>query len=234
MKNEAWILLAVLSLAVAGGGCRLVGRGGDPSSVALRGDRSDSPAGPAAGYELRAPINPASVAVVRSGFILTVTVQVDGRKEIDEASVRVSEEGDVRLPLVGSVPVAGLTLTALRDKLTDLYLGYFVRPQVGVDFVVDGKSSVSPWGTVTILGRVKNPGQVALPPTRDLSVVAAIQAAGGFDTSADQGGIRITRRGPAGAETHKVNLRALATGARGGVDVRLVDGDVVYIPELMF
>ena len=202
------ILLAVVGLALAGTGC----------------GTTKNPAPP--------PVVPE--AVVRSGYVLTIKVQVDGRKEVEESAVRVSEAGEVRLPLVAPVKVAGLTLNELRDKLAASYREYFVNPQVTADFVADDKSGVSPWGTVTVLGRVKNPGHVPLPPTRDLSLLSAIQAAGGFDTSADQGSIRVSRTGPSGAETHTVDLKSLGTQERSSVDLVLRDGDVVYVPELMF
>lgn len=209
--------------------------GGDRPPVALRGAEAGAPAASASGsVPTPAPAAASSGAVVRPGFVLAVNVQVEGRKEIDESAIRVSEDGDIRLPFVGPVSVSGVTLNALREKVTELYREYYVNPQVRVDFVADAKGGVSPWGAVTILGRVKNPGQVALPPTRDLSVVAAIQSAGGFDTSADQGGIRITRNGSAGPEIRKVNLKALGARGRGAGDLLLFDGDVVYVPELMF
>lgn len=223
---------ALVAAAFAVGGCRSARPARTSNPLMLRGtDTGQAPvAAPAA-----APDRPAAAgAVVRPGFVLTLTVLVDGRKEIDESGARVSEDGDVRLPLVGPVQVAGLTLNTLREKVTNLYREYFVEPQVSVDFVADTQGGVSPWGTVTVLGRVKNPGNVPLPPTRDLSVVAAIQAAGGFDTSADQGGIRVTRNGPEGRESRRINLKALGTGGTTSGDLLLKDGDVVYIPELMF
>lgn len=206
--RSARVLLAMLGLALTGTGCGTTKHAAPPLVV--------------------------PEAVVRSGYVLTIKVQVDGRKEIEESAVRVSEAGEVRLPLVAPVKVDGLTLNQLRDKVAASYSEYFVNPQVSVDFAADGNSGVSPWGTVTVLGRVKKPGHVPLPATRDLSLVAAIQAAGGFDTSADQGGIRVSRTGPSGAETRKVNLKDLGTQERSTVDLVLRDGDVVYVPELMF
>ena len=135
-----------------------------------------------------------------------------------------------RLPLVGTVQAVGLTLDDMGQLLAQLYRNYFVDPRISVDFSADDRQGLKPWGAVTVLGRVKQPGVIALPPTRRLSVVAAIQAAGGFDTSADQANIRITSPD---AGVRRVNLRHM--GRRGAPEeVDLVDGDIVFVPESIF
>lgn len=244
MRTGIRVLLVALAILAVGLGCRSSRRGADARpEIALRGSdshaaskrpvsaktaKTDKPDKP------KQPTNSVSSAVVRPGYVLAVSVQVEGKKEIQESDARVSEEGDVRLPLVGTVAVAGLSLAELREKVAELYRGYFINPQVDVDFVVDGKSGVSPWGTVTVLGRVKTPGQISLPPTGDMSVVAAIQAAGGFDTSADQGGVRISRAGPTGTQTRRVNLKTLGSKGYSAEDLMVRDGDVIFVPEWLF
>ena len=120
--------------------------------------------------------------------------------------------------------------------MAGLYKEYLVNPQVILDFVRDdNKEGLSPWGNVTVLGRVKKPGRITIPATRDLSVSAAIQQAGGFDTSAKDTAIRITHRNDRGVvTTREVNLHAV--GAEGQIeeDVVLEPDDVVFVPELMF
>lgn len=172
-----------------------------------------------------------SAALIRPGFVLAVKVEVQGRWEIDEAAVRVADEGFIRLPLVGSVEAAGRNLNELRDHLAALYADYFVQPQVSLDFVAGDRQGLSPWGAVTVLGRVENPGVVPLPATRTLSVIAAIQAAGGFAGSADQRNIRITRPDES---TRRVNLRQMGRGGQVEEDIALGDGDIVYVPERLF
>ena len=130
----------------------------------------------------------------------------------------------------------GMTLTELSEALTGRYRDFFVDPQVVVDFVMDPDSdAVSPWGHVTVLGRVKKPGRVNMPPTQDLTVSDAIQRAGGLDTSAKDSAIRVTRQRRNGlSEAIEVDLRAF--GSRGQVknDLILQSGDVVFVPEMIF
>lgn len=173
-----------------------------------------------------------SRAIVRTGLTLAVKVEIQGKWEINESSVRVSDEGEIRLPLIGIVKAEGMTLSALRDRLMELYSEYFVNPSLNIEFSGDlRQGGVSPWGSVTVLGRVKTPGVVPMPPTRSLSVIAAIAGAGGFDLSADQRAIRITSPGGASRD---VNLSALGRRGQGAEDFELKDGDIVYVPERIF
>jgi protein involved in polysaccharide export with SLBB domain len=175
-------------------------------------------------------------AMMRPGLILNVAVVVAGKKQIEEAGRRISETGTLTLPLVGTLAVEELTLDGLRRILTAGYREFFVDPLVMVELVREERAEgVSPWGYVTVLGRVKRPGRVSIPPTRDLTLSMAIQQAGGFDTSAKDTGILVTRRDPDGkTTTDEVNLRAV--GSRGKVenDVVLSPDDVVYVPVLYF
>jgi protein involved in polysaccharide export with SLBB domain len=115
---------------------------------------------------------------LRPGLVISLVVLVAGEKEIDAPAKRVSENGTVVLPLLGEMTVADQSLEELQEKLTKRYKSYYVRPQVMVDFARDiDREGISPWGFVTVLGRVKEPGRVAIPATRDLTVSGAIQQA---------------------------------------------------------
>jgi polysaccharide export outer membrane protein len=169
---------------------------------------------------------------LRSGLTVNVQVLVTGKKEIDEKSRRISESGLITLPLVGDVLVDGMTILEAQIALKGLYSKFFVAPQVLVECLMEpGEAAISPWGYVTVLGRVKKPGQVNMPPTRELTVSRAIQLAGGLDTSARSTAIRVTRTSENGTEQFMVDLDQV--GARGTVkdDVRLLPGDVVFVPE---
>jgi protein involved in polysaccharide export with SLBB domain len=172
----------------------------------------------------------------KPGLVLHVAVLVSGKKEIDEPSKRVSDDGVVALPLIGNVDVQDMSLTALSEDLTRRYREYYVDPQVVVDFVMDPDSdAVSPWGSVTVLGRVKKPGRVNIPPTQDLTVSRAIQRAGGLDTSARDSAIRVTRRKNGDkTEVFEIDLRAVGSRGQAKDDLGLKPGDIVFVPEMIF
>jgi len=182
--------------------------------------------------------SPSSLALprMRAGHLLQITVLVAGEMEIDDPGRRVSSRGELSLPLLGNVRAEGLTLDELATELTARYKIYFLEPQVVIQYVMDEDGfGISPWGYVTVLGTVKEPGKVRIPPTQDLTVSMAIQQAGGFDKSAKDTAIRITRKGADGTHTqYDINLRNV--GSRGELknDMPLQPGDIVYVPEMMF
>lgn len=204
--------------------------GGANSSEPSTGAPSDTNALPVSAFsENEAPrLSP--------GLVVAVSVLVSGKKEIDEPAKRISNSGEISLPLIGNVQAGGLNLEELVAKLTGLYNDYFVRPQIVVEFVKDETSDmVSPWGYVTVLGRVKNPGRVSIPPTQDMTISGAIQKAGGLDTSARDSAIKVTRQLPGGkVAQYEVDLRSV--GARGRVrdDLILKPNDVVFVSEMIF
>lgn len=170
------------------------------------------------------------------GLVVAVSVLVSGNKEIDETAKRISNTGSLSLPLIGNVQASGMSLDELTDRLTGLYSQFFVSPQVVIEFVKDENSDmVSPWGYVTVLGRVKNPGRVSIPPTQDLTISGAIQKAGGLDTSARDSAIRLTRQNPDGKSTQlEVDLRSVGSRGRVHDDLILKPGDVIFVPEMIF
>ena len=173
---------------------------------------------------------------LRPGLVISMSVLVAGKKEIDEPTKRISDGGTIVLPLLGEMEVASLSLTELQGKLTERYKKYFINPQVILDFVRDATAEgISPWGFVTVLGRVDKPGRIALPATRDMTVSGAIQKAGGFAPSAKDTAILVTRSLPGGkTEKRTINLRAVGTAGRLEEDIILEADDVVFVPEVMF
>jgi protein involved in polysaccharide export with SLBB domain len=175
-------------------------------------------------------------ARLRPGLVINVNVLVSGKKEIEAVGKRITDKGTIAIPLLGTVIVNDLTLEDLSVQLTEAYKEYFVNPQVIVDFMRDdNKEGLSPWGNVTVLGRVKKPGRISLPATRDLTLSGAIQQAGGFDTSAKESAIRITRRLPGGGvKTWEIDLHSVGAKGRIEDDIILEPDDVVFVPELIF
>jgi protein involved in polysaccharide export with SLBB domain len=178
----------------------------------------------------------ADIVRLRPGLMVNMSVLVAGKKEIDEPAKRVSDRGGLMLPLLGEIQVNELTLEELQDQLTERYKEYYIRPQVILDFVRDtSKEGISPWGFVTVLGRVKEPGRIAIPATRDMTVSGAIQRAGGFASSAKIGAILVSRPLPDGQTSSRtVNLHAVGAAGRLEEDVILEANDVVFVPEAMF
>ena len=186
------------------------------------------PAGPAA-RDTQAPR-------VQAGHVLYVNVMVKGKSEISESQKRVSEGGFLSLPLIGLVDVEDFTISQMTRVLQKKYAVYLKDPLVDCGFVVDNSpDAVSPWGSVTVLGKVRTPGRVNIPPTQDLTLSMAIQLAGGYDESAKDTQVKITRPRPGGSnKVMTIDMRALAAEGRTENDVALKDGDVIFVPTKVF
>jgi protein involved in polysaccharide export with SLBB domain len=175
-------------------------------------------------------------AMFRPGVLFSVDVEVDGKSEVVVDSLRLRATGEVVLPIVGSTKLSGLSLGAAAEHLISLYSPYYIaKPIVRLQFLEDKSGQSSPWGYVTVLGRVRKPGRVNLPPTRDMTVSGAIQDADGFDTSANLEAVRITRTGTDQIKTQMV-VDINSIGAHGDVeqDLPLRSGDIIYVPEKIF
>jgi polysaccharide biosynthesis/export protein len=134
---------------------------------------------------------------------------------------RVSTSGDVYLPLVDYVHVAGLTQeeaqTMIEKRLEE---GGFVRsPHVTI--FVDEASSQG----VTILGEVARPA--IYPDPADHKLYELISEAGGFTVSASRK-IAVIRRNQ--AEAIRIDLpRNLADDLSGNIDI--MPGDTITVPR---
>lgn len=189
------------------------------------------------------PVDSAVVATwwdgprVRPGIALKIQVGSAATPAVTMEAL-VDQNGEITLPLLLQQPVAcdGLTLEALKQKLVKAYSVYYRQPQVTVTFApFDGRNGVSPWGTVTVLGEVANPGPVNMPSTMDLTVTKALQAAGGLKPFADKSNIRVTRCDKDGKQTRTyVDLKEIGQDGRVDKDKSLKAGDVIWVSETWY
>src|SRR5215472_1395295 len=111
----------------------------------------------------RSAFPPAGGVNAPIGYVLTpndyVGVEVFGEDDL-RTNGRLNPEGNLSVPLVGSVHLAGLTLTQAASKLTELYArDYLVNPKINVVVLSYAKRRFS------ILGQVNHPGSFEMPDT---------------------------------------------------------------------
>jgi polysaccharide biosynthesis/export protein len=137
-------------------------------------------------------------------------------------SVRVSDAGEVSLPLIGSVQASGLTTQqlelAIEAKLREKYIR---EPEVTVQ-LTDLQSQ-----PVSVVGAVQKPGVYQLRGARTLLEV--ISLAGGL--APDSGDtVSVLRRSEAApAATVEVDLKTLMNAADERTNVAIFPGDVVTV-----
>jgi polysaccharide export outer membrane protein len=90
----------------------------------------------------------------------------------------------------------------------------------------------SPYGSVLVTGCVGREGVVDIPQTCDLTVMQALQLAGGMGQWANINGVRLTRNLADGTR-QQVTIDTEHIGRRGATDqnIVLMPGDVLYVPE---
>ena len=138
------------------------------------------------------------------------------RPGADLGTQRVTDEGTINIPYVGSVAVAGLDLSQIEQRIAGQLKGKAQDPQVIVEFVSDRTH------TVMVSGDVKNPGRVSvLEGTR--SAVDAINRAGGpFNLPAAQAEVVVRRQG-------QVILTAQYADLLAGADIGIQKNDEIVV-----
>lgn len=131
-------------------------------------------------------------------------------------------DGKISLLLLNDVEAAGLTPTALSQKLTSAYAAYYRDPQATV--IVRSFSKMN----VFVGGEVKQPGGV--PLSGDMTALGAVIRAGGLKETGKNEKVLLLR-GEGGGKREVVNLDLDAVVAGQAADLTLRPSDVVYVPK---
>jgi polysaccharide biosynthesis/export protein len=137
-------------------------------------------------------------------------------------TVRVNSSGLVSLPLVGHVPLLGLTGQEAEERIAAAYADkYLQNPQVSV-FIKEFTTR-----RITIEGAVAKPG--IYPVTGQLTLLRALALAGGGGSYADLSEIMLFRQASDGssAPTRTFNLDAIRNGQEP--DPVIVADDVIVV-----
>jgi polysaccharide export outer membrane protein len=173
-----------------------------------------------------------TAASAPAGYVLSandsVAVEVFGEDDL-RTSGRLNPEGNLSVPLLGSVHLGGLNLTQAASKLTELYArDYLVNPRVNVSLLGYAKRRFS------ILGQVSHPGSFELPESNPegIDLLEAVAIAGGYTRIAAPERVTVRRRSANGDQIFKVNAKRFTKGNGGGFLV--VPGDTITVGESIF
>jgi polysaccharide export outer membrane protein len=138
---------------------------------------------------------------------------------------RISKSGDIALPLLGNVHVAGETVaSAVADIRSRLDKDYIINPQVTLT-IMDYAPQM-----VTVLGEVEHQGQVTIPPQGGLDIMGAIALAGGYSRIADPANITVVRTINGHHQILKVNAKKLAADSKSATFV-VQSGDTITVGQ---
>lgn len=143
-----------------------------------------------------------------------------------QRDVRLTQEGSVSLPLIGTIELQGKSVHQAEDIIRQLYdRDYLVNPQISITVVEYAQR------TAQVLGAVNSPGAIAFPPEQKMGLLEAIARAGGFSRLAERRRVRLTRTLADGkSENYTINADELIQG-NSNEPWLLVKGDVIFVPE---
>jgi len=155
------------------------------------------------------------------GDIMRITVFNNANLSTD---ARVSESGSIGYPLIGTVPVSGLTLPQAEKKISDMLKdgGFVLNPQVNVLLTVAVGNQVS------VLGEVNKPGRY---PTEGAGghLSGMLASAGGIISAT--GGDLVVVTGTRGGKPFRkeIDVAKMAASGGGGDDIELSGGDTIFV-----
>ena len=184
-----------------------------------------------------------SAAAVSGGYLVgsedIISVRVPDIEEFSPQNlgpIRVDNQGDIRLPILGRIHVAGLNVEQIEDVVTKKLLSIMLAPQVTVTVTEYGSRPIS------VLGAVRNPGVRQISGRQ--TIIEALSLAGGLSSEAGNN-IVITRRVDAGPlplsdsivdnsgqfEVGELKVRAVMEANNPGANIEVLANDVITVPK---
>lgn len=155
-------------------------------------------------------------------------------EDIANKPIRITAGGDLNLPMVGRIHVAGMTVEQLEGELTERLKKYIRNPEVAVN-VTGFKSQ-----PVSVIGFVGTPGVIQLEGRKTL--IEVLSMAGGLKQDAGYR-VKITRKGewgpiplPSATPTGdysvaEVNIRGINDASHPEENILILPFDVISVPR---
>jgi len=158
---------------------------------------------------------------------------------------QVSIDGSVNFPLIGNIPVQGMTLDQVTAILQQRYGEYLQRPILAMKLIAARPLQIA------VTGEVQRPGSYIVSPSTGITtnnsqmelpevqgaggrlptITKVLQMAGGITPSADIRQVKIRRAsGNGGEKIINLDLWELLQTGDLRQDITLRDGDTIYIP----
>jgi polysaccharide biosynthesis/export protein len=179
--------------------------------------------------------NPPATAKYVLGPSDEIVIVAANAEDIANKPIRVTAGGDINLPMVGRVHVAGMSVEELEGELTGRLRKYIRNPEVAIN-VTQFKSQ-----PVSVIGWVANPGVVQLEGRKTL--IEVLSMAGGVSRDAGYR-VKITRKSewgliplptaitdPRGYSIAEVNIRGINDASHPEENILIFPFDVISVPR---
>ncbi len=159
-------------------------------------------------------------ATLRAGDTIDIRLSGVPPDEIQQfsASYTIDEGGMLNLPYIGAMKAGGLTQNIVQENVERKLVsdGIYTRPTITI--IVQPSARF-----VNVGGAVKTPGRI--PFTPDLTIMSAINAAGGFNDFADQRKVRWVHEG----RVEMVDVRKVRKDP--SLDAKIFPGDQIEVEQ---
>jgi polysaccharide export outer membrane protein len=149
--------------------------------------------------------------------ILTTNSNNNTTSRDDDIGILVTQNGTVRLPMIGSVEIIGLTEDQASAKLIELYKTYIRNPYVKVEI----KNQ-----RVIVIGEVKKPGVVSVT-NGTMTVLEAIAQSGDLTDIASRDNVKIIRGDLRNPDVRSIDLANLVALNESSLFLR--PNDIIYV-----
>ena len=156
-------------------------------------------------------------------------VEIQVYKEEDMSRIlRISTQGVIAFPLVGNIKIAGLNVSQAENKIEDKLKSYLKNPSVSL-LIKEYANK-----TLYVLGQVKKPSSIPIPPEKTMTLLEAITSAGGFTDIAAVSKVKVLRMENGTQRSLEVDVSQITKEGNKQLDIALKPGDVVFVPQSLF
>ena len=163
--------------------------------------------------------------VLQSGDLIDIKVFMENGMD---RTLRISGGGTITFPLVGNIKIADKSVAQAEEILSAELKKYIKNPQVSLLIKEYGNT------TIYILGEVKTPSAIPIPPGKSLTVLEAITSAGGFTSVAATSKVKVLRMENGVQKSIEVDISQITKQGKKSLDINLIPNDVIFVPQSMF
>lgn len=138
-------------------------------------------------------------------------------------TARVGEDGNVTMPLLGTVKVAGLTRPEVEAQIRELLLGRYMT-------AADVSVSVSEFRNepISVIGAVKSPGTI--PVSGNMTLVEAITAVGGLTENHGKTLYILRTAADGQSQQLEIDVQRLMDFADPAMNIVITPNDLINVP----